>query len=344
MDHSKIIEFVKKEFNIDVIEKSDSYIMPTICHNLDSKEASHKLYLYKNEDTETPIFYCYTGCGEGFNIYQLIQKYKALRGEEISFKEAYRLFHGLDYQTTEDFQKKEESFAPIPIFEVPTKVELPEYPDTVLELFPKPMVSDPWALEGIDLDVLEKYEITFSASYEGVMIPHRDWQGRLIGLRVRTYNQEKMAKGKYMPLLINNIYYRHPLSLNLFGIYQNRDNILNAKRAILVESEKAVLQAESMFKENNITLAVCGSSISSWQLSMLVYDLGIEELIIAFDKEYSNFEEQYDYIKKIKAQLGKIENFVSIGVLIDDKNIFSLKESPFDRTANDFKKLSIRRI
>ena len=343
MDHKKIIEFVKKEFNINVIEKSDAYIMPTICHNLDSAEASHKLYLYKNEDTGTPIFYCYTGCGEGFNIYQLIQKYKALRGQEISFFDAYKLFHGQNYNVG-DIEKKEETFAPIPVFENPREVELPEYSDRVLEVFPKPSLADPWALEGIDLSVLERYEVTFSASYEGVMIPHRDWQGRLIGLRVRTYNEQKIAKGKYMPLLINNIYYRHPLSLNLFGIYQNRENILNAKRAILVESEKAVLQAESMLKESNITLAVCGSSISSWQLSMLVYDLGIEELIIGFDKEYSNHSELFDYLKKIKEQLGKIKNFVSIGVLVDDKNIFALKESPFDRTANDFKKLSIRRI
>lgn len=343
MDHREIIDFVKKEFDITVVEKNDSYIMPTICHNLDSREASHKLYLYKNDDTGTPIFYCYTGCGEGFNIYQLIQKYKALRGEEISFRDAYQLFHGEAYKTKQK-ESGEELIAPIPVFEDPRKVELPEYSDRVLELFPNVSLADPWALEGIDLEILEKYEISFSASYEGVMIPHRDWQGRLVGLRIRTYNEEKMKKGKYMPLLINNVYYRHPLSLNLFGIYQNRENILNAKRAILVESEKSVLQAESMFKEDNITLAVCGSSISSWQLSMLVYDLGIEELIIGFDKEYQTFDEQYNYIKRIKAQLGKIENFVSIGILVDDNNTFSLKESPFDRTANDFRKLTVRRI
>ena len=98
-----------------------------------------------------------------------------------------------------------------------------------------------------------------------------------------------------------------------------------------------------MLEEDNITLAVCGSSISSWQLSMMVYDLEIEELIIAFDKEYSTFEEMLSYTKRIEDQLKKIQHFVSIGILVDRNNIFDLKESPFDRTADDFRKLTVWR-
>lgn len=339
MDHKAIIKFIEDEFGVKAIERHDAYILPTICHNEHAAEASHKLYLYKNEDTETPIFYCYTECGEAFNIYRLIQKYKALRGEEISFSEAYKIFNGQGYT----YKKAAPKDRPIPIFEDPTLTELPEYSDIVLQVFPDVKSTDPWALEGIDTNVLKKYEISFSASYEGVMIPHRDWRGRLVGLRIRTYNEKKVEKGKYMPMMLNNIYYRHPLSLNLFGIYQNRENILKAKRVVLVESEKAVLQAESMLDDDNITLAVCGSAISSWQLSMMVYDLGIEELIIGFDKEYSNYEEMVDYTDRIYSQLGKIKHFVSIGILVDRENVFDFKESPFDRTVDDFKKLTIWR-
>lgn len=342
MGHKEIIDFVEKEFNVKASEKHDAYILPTICHNENAEEASHKLYLYKNEDTETPIFYCYTECAEGFNIYQLIQKYKALRGEKVSFRDAYKIFHGQAYRSDSSEQVVKED-TPIPLFEDPRLVKLPEYSDTVLSLFRDIRAADPWALEGIDTNVLKKFEVHFSASYQGVMIPHRDWRGRLVGLRIRTYNEEKVKRNKYMPMMINNVYYRHPLSLNLFGIYQNRENILRAKRVILVESEKAVLQAESMFEEENITLAVCGSAISSWQLSMMVYDLGIEELIIAFDKEYSNYEEMVRYVDRIKSQLGKIEHFVSIAILVDREDVFDLKESPFDRTANDFRKLTVWR-
>lgn len=334
VNYREIITFMKKEFSIEPVERPGHFIFPTICHNLDQRDASHKLYLYKNEDTETPIFYCYTDCGEAFNIYQLIQKYAGLRGQDISFKDAYKLFHGRAYEMVS--KQKEEFEAKAVKFEDPLQVQLPTYPEGVLDIFPKNLDTHPWALEGIDGDVLEKFQVSFSASYEGVIIPHRDWRGNLIGLRIRTYNEEKVKKYKYMPMLINNIYYRHPVSLNFFGIFQNQRAIRRAKRVILVESEKSVLQAESMFEEDNITLAVCGSSISNWQVMLLVYYLNVEEVIIAFDKEYSDFGGAFDYVEKIKNQVQMLSNFATVTVLVDDKNKFSLKESPFDRTVKEF--------
>lgn len=340
MEHKDIIDFVEREFKIKAIEKEGFYIMPTICHNLDSLGASHKLYLYKNENSGTPIFYCYTDCGEGFNIYQLIQKYHSLRGEEISFRDAYKKFHGQDYE----FKTKEKRIELLKSrsFENPELVELPEYSENILKIFKAPNIKHPWFLEGVDLSVLKEFEIFFSLSYEGVIIPHRDYRGRLVGIRLRTYDEEKVKQYKYMPLFINNTYYRHPLSLNFFGLLQNQENIIRAKRAILVESEKAVLQAESMLgRSGNITLAVCGSSISSWQLDMLVHYLKIDELVIGFDKEYTNFDEWFNYKKKIKNQLSRVNNIVSTGILYDNKNLFRHKDSPFDRTLKDFTGLSL---
>lgn len=333
--YREMADFIKKEFGVEGIEKSEYFIYPTICHNLDHKEASHKLYLYKNEETETPIFYCYTDCGEAFNIYQLIQKYASLRGQDITFKDAYKFFHGKDYEYKKSEEKEEVEFR-VPKFENPLEVQLPSYPEGVLDIFNTNLDTHPWALEGIDKNVLDKFEVAYSMSYEGVIIPHRDWRGNLIGLRIRSYNPEKVKKYKYMPMLINNIYYRHPVSLNLFGLFQNQKAIKRTKRVILVESEKSVLQAESMFEEDNITLAVCGSSISTWQMMMLIYYLNVENVTIAFDKEYSDYGEAFEYVKKIKEQVQILSNFATVNVLIDDKNQFSLKESPFDRTVKEF--------
>lgn len=336
VNYTEMVDFIKKEFDIEPIEKAEYFIYPTICHNLDVKDASHKLYLYKNEETDTPLFFCYTECGEAFNIYRLIQKYKALRGEEISFKDAFKLFHGQEYQRNFKPKEEEEYSQKVFKFENPLQLELPQYPEQVLEIFGENSHTHPWALEGIDKNVLDKFEIFYSVSYEGVVIPHRDWRGNLIGLRIRTYNKEKAKRYKYMPMLLNNIYYRHPVSLNLFGLFQNQGAIRRAKRVILAESEKAVLQADSMFEEDNITLAVCGSTISNWQIMMLIYYLNVEEVTIAFDKEYSNYSEAFEYVQKIKEQVKSLSNFTTVSVLIDDKEQFSLKESPFDRTINEF--------
>ena len=342
VSHQDIANFLIKEFNIKPVERNDYYILPTICHNLNSEEASHKLYLYKNEESETPIFYCYTECGEAFNIYQLIQKYKALRGEEISFREAYKLFHGKDFVTKQKDNISEYKLKNVK-FENPLEVRLPDYPIGVLDIF-KVNSLHPWALEGIDENILRKFEIGYSASYEGVTIPHRDWRGNLVGLRLRTYNPDKVKQFKYMPMLINNMYYRHPVSLNFYGLFQNQKNIRKAKKVILVESEKAVLQAEGMLPDDNITLAVCGSSISQWQINMLIYYLGVEEVVIAFDKEYGNYTEAYNYVQKIESQVRSLNNFAAVSVLIDDDNNFNLKDSPFDRTLKEYSTLKMWKI
>lgn len=335
MTHEDIVAFLEKEWNIHPVERNEYYILPTICHNVNVENASHKLYLYKNEDTSTPLFYCYTECHEAFNIYQLIQKHEALKGIELNFKDAYKLFHGRPFQMTQKALGEEYKLKAVK-FENPLEIKLPTYPEGVLEIFGENNDTHPWALEGVDLTVLDKYEIAFSASYQGVIIPHRDWRGNLIGLRMRTYDPIKAEHFKYMPMLVNNMYYRHPVSLNFFGLFQNQGAIRRAKKAILVESEKAVLQAETMLDDENITLAVCGSSISAWQINLLIYYLNVEEVVIAFDKEYSTHSDAFEYVQKIKEQVGALSNFATVSVLIDDTNQFSLKDSPFDRTVKEY--------
>lgn len=338
MKPKDIVEFIEKDFGIQVTERGDYYTMPTVCHNLDHVGASHKLYLYKNEDTQTPIFYCYTGCGEAFNIYQLVQKYAELRGQKLTYGDAYKRVHGHAFSFSE-VEKSEPVFKKKVEFENPLEVRLPEYPEGILDIFSKNKYTHPWALEGIDFDALEKYEVAYSSSYEGVVIPHRDWRGNLVGVRLRTYNPEKAKNYKYMPMLVNNIYYRHPISLNFFGLFQNQGNIRRAKKVILVESEKAVLQADSMLDGDNITLAVCGSTISSWQINLLTYYLEVDEVIIAFDKEYEDYDGAFEYFKKIASQVKSLVNFASVRILLDTEGVFSLKDSPFDRTAKDYRSL-----
>lgn len=340
--HEEIAEFLRREFKINIIERQDYYILPTVCHNLDESSASHKLYFYKNEESGTPIFYCYTQCGEAFNIYQLIQKYHSLRDKELSFKEAYRMFHGKDFQFKETNKKEEYKLRAVK-FENPLDVKLPAYPSGVLDIF-HARSTHPWALEGIDHNVLSKFEVGFSPNHEGVTIPHRDWRGNLVGLRIRTYNPLKVKQFKYMPMLVNNIYYRHPVSLSLYGVFQNQKAIKKARRVILVESEKAVLQAETMFEDDNITLGVCGSGISQWQINFLIYYLQVEEVIIAFDKEYSDYSSAYDYVAKIEGQVRSLKNFATVSVLIDDDNVFNLKDSPFDRTLKEYNRLKMWRL
>ena len=74
--------------------------------------------------------------------------------------------------------------------------------------------------------------------------------------------------------------------MNLYGLNWSKDAIKTIKKAIVFESEKSVLKYASYFGwENNMSVACCGSSVSAYQIPLLM-DAGAEEIIIAFDRQF----------------------------------------------------------
>lgn len=321
----------------DINECEKHYTMPTICHNSDHKQASNKLYLYKNEDT-VPLFHCYTECSETFNLYQLIIKYESLRGNKITYRDAYKQVHGDNFipkpkthQTPEYKYEKQ--------FKNPLSILLPEYPPHALDKFSF-KENHPWFIEGVDLYLLEKHNVGYSKSLQAVSIPHLDWRGRLIGARVRNFEAEKIQNFKYMPLQANNTFYSHPLSLNLFGIFHGQSEIKKTKKVYLFEGEKSVLQYESVFGKSN-ALAVCGKSISKWHMDMLVHFLGVETVIVGFDKEYDSYSTAFEHVKRIEKQVEYLSLFCKVGIMIDESDMFYKNESPVDRSKKEFESMKI---
>ena len=91
-------------------------------------------------------------------------------------------------------------------------------------------------------------------------------------------------------------------------LFQNKENIKNIKKAIVVESEKSVLQLENILKENNIGVACCGSSLINYQVQLLL-NLGVTEIIVGFDHDWRNVEEEAAKRKKFKKYSKKIWEF-----------------------------------
>lgn len=72
-------------------------------------------------------------------------------------------------------------------------------------------------------------------------------------------------------------------------------------KAIVFESEKSTLQYQSYFGfENDISVACCGSSVSSYQMQLLI-DAGAQEIIIAFDRQFQELGD--NEFKRLKAKL-----------------------------------------
>jgi hypothetical protein len=178
---------------------------------------------------------------------------------------------------------------------------------------------------------MKDFNIRYSIDENKIIIPHYDINNNLIGIRCRPLNEKDLIIGKYMPVQIEGKIYSHPLGYNLYGLNIVKDNIKRVKMAIIGEGEKAVLQYNTMFGlNNNICVAACGSSISNYQIELLI-KTGAEKILIAFDKEGENWQERQSHYNKLLNYCKRFQNKVQMGFIWDTKELLKLKESPFDR-------------
>ena len=147
-------------------------------------------------------------------------------------------------------------------------------------------------------------------------------------------------------MLLNKKMYNHPLGFNLFNLNNSKENIKILKKVIIFEGEKSPLLYASYFgQENDITVACCGSSLSSYQVDLLM-NLGVEEIIIAFDKQFKEIgdEEWKGWTKKLKQIHQKYGAKVQISYIFDKQNLLGYKDSPIDCGKEVFLKLYKERI
>lgn len=335
---------------------SSGIISKTICHNPPTEEASRKLYYYSNSQ----LFHCYTGCANpSFDIFELLIKVAKLQtGKIYDLNDAVRWIanyfgiigtleeqedlSGLDdwkifanYDKTDEDNKSSDNF------------QLKIYDDKILKNFNYSLKLTPWLNDGIKQEALDRACIGYYLGGDAITIPHFDINGNFIGLRGRVMGKEEAELyGKYRPLRINKILYTHPLGMNLYNLNNSKFNIQTMKKAIIVEGEKSCLQFQSYFGfDKDITVACCGSNISLQQIELL-QQVGVEDIIIAFDRQFQKIgDNEFYHLKnnllKIKARYG---NLFNISFIFDKDMITPYKSSPLDQGPDIFLKLYKNRI
>lgn len=345
----------------------DYIISHTICHNPPG-QGSFKLYYYDN----TKLFRCYTGCEEPtFDIFQLALKIKRLAGNKITYyskegKEVVRdwelpdavhyvaAFFGIEPPN----EKFSETRIELQDWEILSKLErkkqvkkhnqivsLNFFEDSFLKNYIQPRIL-PWEREGITPEIMKLHNIRYDSKNQGIIIPHYDIEGRLIGIRERTLIKENEQYGKYRPALLNGKMYNHPLSFNLYNINWSKDNIRRIKKVFVFEGEKSCLLYGSYFgTENDISVAVCGSNLINYQVELLRL-LEVEEIIIAFDKQYETIGDEYwkQWTKKLTKLHEKYGKEVQISYLFDMEDLLEFKDSPIDKGLEVFLHLFKNRI
>ena len=336
----------------DPIIKGNTIISRTICHGGES----HKLYYYDN----TKLFKCYTDCeDDSFDIFQLIIKNKQVNGIDFSLNQAINYIvdffnlniknnnFNINKEEIEDWKiiDKYEENNNLKEEEEEKKIELTIYDDKILKYLPHPKII-PWLKEGIKQEIMDYAEIAFDPINYGIVIPHRNFNGELIGIRERTLIKEEEKNGKYKPAILNYKMYNHQLGFNLYNLNNSKENIKKIKKVIIGEGEKFCLMYSSYFgKENDITVAVCGSNITKYQMELLI-NLEVQEVIIAFDKQFKelNDNEFKWWVKKLKSINSKFSNYVKISFMFDKENLLEYKMSPIDNGKDIFLQLFNKRF
>ena len=329
--------------------KGDIITSRTICHG----GQSHKLYYYDN----TKLFKCYTDCSSTFDIYELIIKINKLENVETNLYQAIKFiinFFSLTV-TAENFVYDNSEINDWQILnkyeqnslqkEDKKTIELKYYDDKILKYLPHPKIPM-WLNEDMTQEAIDAAGIRFDPVNWGIVIPHYAPNGKLIGIRERTLIREEEVNGKYKPAILNYQMYNHPLGFNLYNLNKSKNNIRKYKKAIIFEGEKSCIKYASLFGiENDISVAVCGSSLTTYQVDLLK-QLDVEEIIIAFDKQFKEIgdEEFKTWTKKLKDINKKYSSIVQVSFMFDKWDMLRYKDSPIDKDKETFEELFKRRV
>lgn len=316
----------------------------TICHHGDS----HKLYFFKDSKS----FHCYTNCGQ-LDIISIVQKVRDLTfSQSINF--ICNMFGIGNFTMIEGFSEEESPDLDWEILnqheeaaaQIDMSREFKYIDESILDRFYK-YYHPAFYKDGISIPTLFKFGIRYDILERRIIIPHRDELGGLIAIRCRNTDEEIVDAGfKYMPITIDKKLLSAKTSKYLYGQCYNQENIKKCKKVILLEAEKAVMQLDTILEDNNIGLALMSSSLSLIQVQLL-RELGVEEVIVALDKEYKEYgsQEEKAYAMKVrKGVINKLTPHFSVSVMWDKENLLGYKESPTDRGKEVFFKLFNNRI
>ena len=318
----------------DISDRSnEEYLIfnTSVCHGGEN----YKLYYYKN----TKSFYCYSGCGAIRDIFDLIKQ-----SLNISFEESVKYVIdelGLNTKVARrGFPKKRNTIKQQSLNDIVLETLPPIEKQYLYYAYPDiPVIQ--WLKDNISKQAMKTFNIRYCTKSNSAIIPHFNIKNETVGVRVRAFNQEEIENyGKYHPLYYGGEGYAHPLGKNLYGIHKTKEAIKKYKKVVIGESEKFVLQMETYYKENNISVAICGSTFSKFQAKMLL-DLGVEEFIFALDKEYETIEDEFKNKKKIYKKVKiLLDNNIKVTLIWDEINgLLGYKDSPTDKGKATYEKL-----
>ena len=110
-----------------------------------------------------------------------------------------------------------------------------------------------------------------------------------------------------------------------------------------------MLLDDGFYGDNAIAVALCTSHTNKYHISLLTDILGVNEIVLALDKEYSDGHGWHDpKAYKYRTALEKIckdyKGHASFSYIWDYENLLNEKDSPYDKGKDIFEYLYKHRV
>ena len=292
---------------------SNNLIFPSICHHgADCQAHKPRLYYY----IESQSWFCFV-CHFSGDTISLVQHVK-----HIDFNQAVSYICSVLHLQVGQIEQNEQldNWAELRRF-LPNAEPEPDklliYDKSVLSLFDH-LYPQEWLDYGISADILDKFGIGWYARQACISIPVV-FNGQLVGVRGRYTREQDVANGKYRPICtLDGTVLKFPSSACLYGYDQNKAAIEKSRQVVLFESEKSVLKAPSFGIDN--ALAVFGSNISKQHIQLLL-ELGVNDVVLAFDSDYKQVgdDEFKFFVVKMKKLAAKLKPFFNCSIVYNNQ-------------------------
>ena len=323
-------------------ENSTQIIYYTGDKNVDPYKGSPKLYFYK----DTSIYVGMTA-GRSYDIISLTQTRLALLKQPCSFLDACQFIldttninpdsisrikkdgHVYDWSNLERFIRVRKYGN-----------QLSEYNRNIIDTLP-PLYPQAWIDEGISEETMDKYQIRYYERCNQTVIPCFDDEARLVGVRVRNWDKDRVEQAKYMPLVtLDGQCYKFNTNQVFYGINYNKPEIERTGKVIIVESEKAVMKLDTYMGRHNIALGMYGSNLGIQRRNQLL-KMGVNTVSYVVDNDFIGQDDEFfeQWREKIRHFIKLWDGFCRVEIVWDNLGLLGPKENATDRTKEVWEQL-----
>lgn len=336
-------DMIVQRLGIPIFSKSNSeWRLWTGDKNVNPLEGSPKLIFYP----DSHIFMGYTA-GRSYDIISLTQTRLSLLKQPCSFLDACQFILDTTNINPDSISrvKKEGHVYDWSNLERFIKVrkygnQLSEYNRNIIDTLP-PLYPQAWIDEGISEETMEKYQIRYYERCNQTVIPCFDDEARLVGVRVRNWDKDRVEQAKYMPLVtLDGQCYKFNTNQVFYGINYNKPEIERTGKVIIVESEKAVMKLDTYMGRHNIALGMYGSNLGIQRRNQLL-KMGVNTVSYVVDNDFIGQDDEFfeQWREKIRHFIKLWDGFCRVEIVWDNLGLLGPKENATDRTKEVWEQL-----